>query len=325
MRLRRLAVNPIVAPRATFWLEEGGTFNPGVIEYSGRIVMLYRALSKWLPRSPVERIRISTIMAAESSDGVNFSSRRMFFGPEYEWEAYATEDPRITRLGGTFFVTYTAVSRWPPRPADVKLALALTEDFRTYRKVGVICPYNSKAGFVFPEKYDGKYVLMLTLNPDNPPSRIVVVAFDKVEDLLDEEFWRTALQESKTVIAGTAERPFVEVGTPPIDVGDYWLVFLPDIVYEGGHFREFRIAAALLDRGEPWRLVAYSKIPLLVPEVEYELTFSEPIRGIAFPTGAIRVGDRVRVYYGAADRYVAVAEAEIDRLVKYLLERWRVH
>jgi predicted GH43/DUF377 family glycosyl hydrolase len=145
------------------------------------------------------------------------------------------------------------------------------------------------------------------------------VYFNKLTDLLDHEFWEVALSEARVVLQGTAEKPFVEIGTPPLELDDYWLLLVPDIVYEGGHFREFRVGAVLLDKNDPARVVARSKKPLLSPTLEYELTYSEPLRGVVFPSGIARFGDRVLLYYGAADRYVAVAEVDVDSLVRYLL------
>jgi predicted GH43/DUF377 family glycosyl hydrolase len=309
----------VLYPNPRNWLEASAVFNPSVATYGGRVVMLYRALSKEIPRSPYESIRISTIFYAESYDGYSFERRRMFLGPEFPWESYSVEDPRVTEVGGVYYITYTAVASTPPRPDTVRLALATTEDFRRVSKVGLICPYNSKAGFVFPRRYDGRYVLALTLNPDLPPSRVVLVYFDKLTDLLDRGFWEVALSEARVVLQGTAEKPFVEIGTPPLELDDYWLLLVPDIVYEGGHFREFRVGAVLLDKNDPARVVARSKKPLLSPTLEYELTYSEPLRGVVFPSGIARFGDRVLLYYGAADRYVAVAEVDVDSLVRYLL------
>jgi len=317
--LRRFIGNPLLYPNPRNWLEASAVFNPSVTVFDGRVVMLYRALSKDIPRSPYESIRISTIFYAESHDGYSFEGRRMLLGPELPWESHSVEDPRITEVNGVYYITYTAVASIPPRPDTVHLALAVTEDFRRVSKVGLICPYNSKAGFVFPRKYDGRYVLALTLNPDLPPSRVVLVHFDKLSDLLDREFWEVALGEARVVLQGTPARPFVEVGTPPLGLDSYWLLFLPDIAYEEGHFREFRATAMLLDKDDPARVVAKSEKPLLSPTLEYELTFSEPLRGVVFPSGVARFGDKVLLYYGAADRYVAVAEVDVESLVRHLL------
>lgn len=320
MLLRRYLGNPVLIPNPRCWLEAEAVFNPSVTLFSNKIVMLYRAVSKPIPRSPYESIRISTIFYAESEDGYEFHSRRMFFGPEYPWESYAVEDPRITLVDGAYFITYTAVSSIPPRPDTVRLALALTEDFSRVVKVGLVCPYNSKAGFVFPRKYDGMYLLALTINSDLPPSRVVLVKFSKLEDLLDSEFWASAIAEARTLLRGTNERPFVELGTPPLELDNYWLLFIPDIVYESGHFREFRVKALLLDRDDPSRVVGISRKSLLSPVLEYELTFSEPLRGVVFPSGIIKTSNgRILLYYGAADRYVAIAEADGEALAKSIL------
>lgn len=320
MLLRRYLGNPVLAPNLRCWLEAEAVFNPSVTTFYGRFAMLYRAMSCPIPRSPYESIKISTIFYAESDNIYEFRARRMLFGPEYPWESYATEDPRITYMNGVYFITYTAVSSIPPRPETVRLALALTEDFSRVRKVGPICPYNSKAGFIFPKKFDGKYLLALTINPDLPPSKAVLVEFDRVESLLDSEFWESAMAGSRVLLHGTTDRPFVELGTPPIELDNYWLLFVPDIVYENGQFREFRVKAVLLGRDDPSRVVGISRKPLLSPTLEYEQTRSEPLRGVTFPSGALRTSDgRVVVYYGAADKYVAVAEVEEDRLVRSVL------
>ncbi|MCS7099096.1 MAG: hypothetical protein RMH84_05945 [Sulfolobales archaeon] len=214
MLLRRYVDNPVLFPDPRRWLEADAVFNPAATFFSSKVVMLYRALSKPIPRSPYESIRISTIFYAESEDGYRFRARRMFLGPEYPWESYSTEDPRVTSLNGTYYITYTAVSSMPPRPDTVHLALAVTKDFTRVVKVGVVCPYNSKAGFIFPKKYEGRYLLAVTINPDVPPSRAVLVEFDRLEHLTDSEYWSSALAEAKPLLQGTADKPFVELGTP---------------------------------------------------------------------------------------------------------------
>jgi predicted GH43/DUF377 family glycosyl hydrolase len=285
--------------------------------------MLYRAITSKLQRGINDYINISVIGIAESEDGVNFENRRVFFGPEYHWECYSTEDPRISNYKGKFFICYTAVSKLPPDPKHVKLALATTEDFKSYNKEGIICPINSKAGVIFPRKFNGRYALMLTIYPDIPPSKIILVYFDKISDLKDPEFWKNVLsyperEEAEVVLEGKQGKEFVEVGTTPIELDEGWLMFIPDIVYENGEFRSFRISAMLLDKEDPSEVIGFTKKPLLFPEVEYERLFNSPIEGIAFPSGAVLEGDVVEVYYGAADRCICKAYIEIDDLLRYL-------
>ena len=57
---------------------------------------------------------------------------------------------------------------------------------------------------------------------------------------------------------------------------------------------------------EPHRIVRKSPGPILVPETDYEQVGFVP--NVVFPTGVVERGDRLLLYYGAADTVCAVAE-----------------
>ena len=323
--LKRCIENPILSPRTeTFW-EACAVFNPCVTKLNNRFVMLYRAMSK-IPVSREEGVDISCIGIAKSDDGINFEERDFFFGPEYGYEIYACEDPRITKINGKYFVFYTAVSKLPPDPRHVKLACAVTEDFKEYEKLGVVCPFNSKAGVVFPEKINGRYCLMFTLYPDLPPARIGVAFFDRMDEILTREYWEEwmkNLELEKNYLELDFPSPFVEIGTPPVATDEGWLMFVPEIIYEQGTFIEFRISALLLDLENPLKIVAKTKKPLLYPETSYETRGDYP-KGITFPSGATVINDKIYVYYNGADKFCCIAYCELDKLLKYLMRGCRV-
>jgi predicted GH43/DUF377 family glycosyl hydrolase len=52
----------------------------------------------------------------------------------------------------------------------------------------------------------------------------------------------------------------------------------------------------------------------MAPETDYEVKTGFRTNTI-FATGAIPVGDTLRIYYGASDTVIALAEAKIDDLV----------
>ena len=62
----------------------------------------------------------------------------------------------------------------------------------------------------------------------------------------------------------------------------------------------------LLVLHEPHRIVRKSPGPILVPETDYEQVGFVP--NVVFPTGVVERGDRLLLYYGAADTVCAVAE-----------------
>ena len=59
-----------------------------------------------------------------------------------------------------------------------------------------------------------------------------------------------------------------------------------------------------------------SKPYLLAPAETYELTGDVP--GVVFPCAAISDGDRVAVYYGAADTCVCLAFGRISEILEFL-------
>ena len=77
----------------------------------------------------------------------------------------------------------------------------------------------------------------------------------------------------------------------------------------------YRAGLAVLDLDDPTRVLARSDEWVMGPETEYERTGDVP--GVVFPTGWIRVRDKVRMYYGAADTCVGMATARIDDLLQF--------
>ncbi len=265
-----------------------------------------------LEAGPNGKIPVSSLGLANSSDGKRFHTVRFFFGPEYHWEAYAVEDPRVVQIGRRFYIFYTAVSDWPPRPEVVKTALAVTTDFEDYEKWGVVIPFNSKAATLFPKRIGGQYVLLFTIDPDRPPSKVVVAYLDKIEDLKDPTFWEEWRKEyekgSYRLMEAIPPRNYVEVGAPPIETEHGWLFIYPDI----DPSNRFSISAMLLDPDDPLKILAKTKQPLLEPEAWYEVTGNVP--RVAFPSGALIIDDVLHVYYGAADTYIALATMDMDDL-----------
>ncbi len=74
-------------------------------------------------------------------------------GPFQKYESHGIEDPRATFIDGTFHILYTAVG-----PYGYRIALAVTDDFRSFERVAMISEPGNKDGVLFPEKINGQYV-----------------------------------------------------------------------------------------------------------------------------------------------------------------------
>jgi predicted GH43/DUF377 family glycosyl hydrolase len=72
----------------------------------------------------------------------------------------------------------------------------------------------------------------------------------------------------------------------------------------------------LLDLDDPTRVVARSDDPIFEPEMDYE---TQGFYGnVVFSCGALVSGDRVEMYYGAADTSMAYAELSLTEILDSL-------
>ena len=76
-------------------------------------------------------MHLSTIGHAISEDGINFENHNQLIKPEYDWEAFGCEDPRVTKLDNKYFIFYTALSAHPFSAKSIKIGVAITKDFKT--------------------------------------------------------------------------------------------------------------------------------------------------------------------------------------------------
>ncbi|MEI6479200.1 MAG: hypothetical protein WCO18_02800, partial [bacterium] len=131
MLVERSDENPILKPKKEHSWEAEATFNGCPIKISNRIYLIYRAVSLTHYYNLAQRkIQISNIGIAESKDGVNFSDRRLFITPEYDWEKFGCEDPRATKLDGKYYIFYTALSEYPFRKEGIKVGVAISKDLK---------------------------------------------------------------------------------------------------------------------------------------------------------------------------------------------------
>jgi predicted GH43/DUF377 family glycosyl hydrolase len=229
------------------------------------------------------------------------------FLPADEIEEYGLEDPRITRLGDRFYITYVAVSRHGP-----VTALASTIDFKTIERHGVIfCPEN-KDVVLLPTQIGGQYVAIhrpLGNIPFSRPEMWIATS----SDLLhwgDHRFMFGG--------AGDWEDGRVGAGAPPIAVSEGWLE-----IYHGnrrplaaGEVGAYCAGAMLLAADDPGRVLKVSREPLLEPECDFENEGF--VSKVVFPTAVVEEDDRLLIYYGASDKYCAMVEVSRDDVIETL-------
>lgn len=316
MKFVRVEQNPIVIPNPENEWEATGAFNGCVVLVDGVYHMVYRAQSAKKQQNGVE-MEVSSIGYAKSTDGVRFTDFKQLVAPTEDWEIYGCEDPRITYMDGKFYIFYTALSVYPFSAYGIKLAIAITTDFENIEKHPVTT-FNSKAMGLFPEKIQGKFAALLTINTDIPPSKIALATFDSEEEMRSPYYWTEWYENVNEhmihLMRDVVDQ--VELGAPPIKTDKGWLVIYSYIKNYTSDKKEFGIEAVLLDLEDPLKVLGRTESSLLNPEAEYELKGN--IGNIVFPSGALINHDELYLYYGAADTSVALAKGNLGELLNEL-------
>ncbi len=317
--MRRSEENPILIPLSENSWEADGAFNGCPVYDGSKIHFVYRAVSHPQEIAGFE-LPLSTIGYAVSADGIHFKNRRQFIKPEYDWEKFGCEDPRVSRINGKFYIFYTALSTFPFCAPCIKVGVAITKDFKKIQEKHLVTPFNSKAMSLFPEKVDGRYAVVLSVNTDLPPTRIAVAYFDREEQMWSPTYWEGwySMLNDNIIPLERSPKDHIEAGAPPIKTKYGWLLIYSYIQNYFSPPAVFGIEAALLDINNPQRIIARTEKPLLVPQEEYEKYGKVP--NIVFPTGALVREGMLHLYYGAADTTCAVATCKLETLLEDMLE-----
>lgn len=335
--LTRQGSGPILKPDPRLPWEQEGVFNPGIVKTDDGVVMLYRAVGE-------REAYISRLGLAKSTDGIHFtrSLSHPVFGPQEIFDKWATEDPRITKIGDDFYVTYVAVPKrimkngLPVKrdaPLETMTALLKTKDFLSYENFGVISSPNSdnKDITLFPREIQGRYYMLH--RPNHWSREWFNGPYEKqlneglpcdIADLpempgiwiassMDLQNW---IDHRLVLSPQHASDVKIGPGLPPIETKDGWLMIYHHVKREEGTSRFiYSVRAALLDLHDPSRLISRLHENILSPEMLYEM---EDETRIVFPTGGFVDGDTLHVYYGASDRYVCLATGSLTELLTEL-------
>jgi len=302
VNLNRFSGNPILMPKSENAWESKLVFNPGSYLSGNKIHILYRA---------VDKNNISHIGYASSIDGFKIDERleKPVIISEYEWENLGIEDVRVNTIDENIYITYTAYSTNGPR-----VAIAETNDFKSYKKRGLIGPdhYDKDAVF-FPKRINGQIILLHRIEPN-----IQLAYFDNLDDIFNppKEYWKENMAniDKFTLLKPKQNWEIAKIGAgpPPIETDQGWI-----LLYHGvDQFKVYRVGAVLLDLDEPQKILARSKHPLLQPEEWYEHWGYVP--DVVFPTGTALIDETLFIYYGAADTTCCVATININNLLKEL-------
>jgi beta-1,4-mannooligosaccharide/beta-1,4-mannosyl-N-acetylglucosamine phosphorylase len=298
---KRFEGNPLLTVK-TWPYRAHSAFNPGATIINGETLLLAR----------VEDMRgFSHLTVARSADGKTGwrigAQPALVAEPDHQEEHYGVEDARIIWLEplARYAVTYTSFIR-----GETVVSLAATDDFEAFDRYGRLLPPEDKDAALFPKLINGRFALIH--RPIIRGEAHMWISFSP-----DLKYWGDH-RLLMTTRASFWDAHRVGLGPTPIETPEGWLV-----IYHGVRATAsgslYRTGLALLDLNEPWRVIRRSQDWVFGPSASYEMIGDVP--GVIFPNGATvdAAARELRLYYGAADSVIALATADFDQVMEYLL------
>lgn len=238
-----------------------------------------------------------------SEDGIHFQESADYpplFGLGY-LERFGAEDCRVSQIGDTYYLTYTAVS-----DSGVGVGLRTTKDWKTFEHKGMILPPHNKDCAIFEEQINGKYYCL-----HRPSSVEIGGNYIWLADSYDGIHWGNHQCIIKTR-AGMWDSGRVGAGASPIKTEKGWLA-----VYHGANGQhQYCLGAFLMDLDDPSKVLGRTVEPIMMPLEVYEL--SGFFGHVVFTNGHVVNGDELTMYYGAADEFVCGAKFSIEEILSWI-------
>ena len=238
-----------------------------------------------------------------SDDGVNFYTPKdidplMGSGA---LEQFGIEDARVSYLEDTYYITYTAVSA-----NGVGVGLRTTKDWKNFDTKGMIFPPHNKDCAIFEEKIKGKFYAL-----HRPSSPQIGGNFIWLAESPDGIHWGNH-QFLLGTRKGFWDSARVGAGAAPIKTDEGWLE-----IYHGANAEhQYCLGAFLMDLEDPSKVLARTVEPIMMPQENYEL--SGFFGHVVFTNGHVVEGDKLTMYYGAADEFVCGAYFSISEILAAL-------
>ena len=296
----RYSENPIIGRNPV--KEVARIFNSAVMPYGDEFIGVFRG---------EQTNGIPYIYLGRSKDAIhwNFDENKIQFVDEEGkpfMPVYAY-DPRLVKVEDTYYII------WCQDFYGAAIGIAKTTDFKTFTRIeNPFLPFNRNA-VLFPRKINGNFMLLSRPSDSgHTPFGDIYISYSP-----DMKYWG----EHRSVMKVT---PFPEsawqctkigAGSVPFLTEEGWLMFYHGVITTCNGFR-YSMGAAILDRDNPDKVLYRTREYLLAPAAPYELQGDVP--NVVFPCAALQDGERVAVYYGAADTVVGMAFGYVSEIIDFV-------
>lgn len=260
------------------------TSDPRIIRYKGRQYLT----------------TLSHLRLVCSVDGTHFYEPEGYTpifgdGPQ---ETFGIEDCRVVTMDDGYHLTYTKVS-----PEGVGVGYIFTEDWKQFKRGGMIFPPHNKDCAIFGERINNRYYALH--RPSSPELGGNYIWLAESPDLYH---WG-----NHKCIALTRENTWdsarLGAGAAPIRTDKGWL----EIYHGATHDHRYCLGALLLDLEDPSRVLARSEQPIMEPLADYEKTGF--FGNVVFTNGQLLNEDDLTIYYGASDEVICRANFSVSEIL----------
>jgi beta-1,2-mannobiose phosphorylase / 1,2-beta-oligomannan phosphorylase len=341
--LRRIGV--VMSPDRERFEEAWGVLNPASARsHDGELYLFPRAVAE----GNFSRIAIARVEFDASGDPCGVERMGLVLEPHEDYELAGNgvggvEDPRITYLPllDRYIMTYTALG-----PRGARIALAVSEDLHTWERLGLVNfePGNgvdinhcdNKDCVIFPLPVmdpAGHEAFAILHRPILPPPTSddgeqravppdaasrhpsIWISYAPLDHVKRDVRGLTQVFNHQLLAhpMGAWEYHHIGSGAPPILSEEGWLLYYHGVLGAASTGMTYQTGVMLLDRYDPHRVIYRSARPVLGPQLSSEREGIVP--NVVFPTAVDVRGQRIDVYYGAADERIAAATTRIEASV----------
>lgn len=318
--VRRLHDRPVV--EADSVPGYGAIFNAGLLHHDGKYHLFARGVREGYTRNdgpgPSFLNYVSDILVFASDDGIHYEFGYVLASADAT-DVLCYEDPRVQRVhhsdGFHIVMTYTSL---PPhesgRPWRIGAHRLIWDGNRFHLEESsgrLLGPSGiaNKDAIIF-SLADERVAMIHRIHPD-----MQLAIFDDLDHLWDAgaEYWDSYMSdlESHTLMKPTSGALGIGAGAPPVHTDEGLLLFFHERRADGAYTANL----ALLDH-DTGRVISRLDRHLLEPELHWER--EGDVNNVVFIQGAHCEGDLIYLTYGAADKCIGAATAQISNLIQAL-------
>lgn len=300
MLFEKFRDNPILTPDYKIPFESKSVYNPCAIVHQKKIYLIYRAEGQ---------DNISRLCLAISRNGFTFKKyeKNPIIVPSLPEERKAVknritgcEDPRITKINKTYYLTYTAYGG-----KKVTIGLSSSKDLVHWRKEGIIVRENYKSGALYNLKIDDKYVMLIMEREKKGRVRTYMASS------YDLKKWQINKKPFMEPRKNKFDNWLIEPGPAPFLIKNK-LVLIHNTANKS---RVYQPSLAVFSN-DLSKLIFRSDKPILIPSEQFEL-FGK-VNNVIFCNGLIKFNKKYFLYYGGADKCIGVATCKETELEKFI-------